>query len=184
MRKNVIQSRFRSKTAFTLIELLVVVLIIGVLAAVAVPQYQLAVYKSRFATVMTNVRSMTMAQEAFYLTNGRYASDEETSDGALDILKPISDSKQWFHSGNEFSSARIYDGKGNGIAQYSMYYKNQSREVMKKFAGKIMCMSYAPNQQLGNKICESFGGQLEKNTCSASPSVGSLCGQYKISDYY
>ena len=47
--------------AFTLIELLVVVLIIGILAAVAVPQYQLAVDKSKFASNMPLLDSLESA---------------------------------------------------------------------------------------------------------------------------
>ena len=63
----------KNKQAFTLIELLVVVLIIGILAAVALPKYQRAVDKSRFVQARTVFRTVWQAQQVFFLANGRYA---------------------------------------------------------------------------------------------------------------
>ncbi len=58
------------RRAFTLIELLVVVLIIGILAAVAVPQYQKAVEKSRAAEAMQILKSLRDAQALCILEHG------------------------------------------------------------------------------------------------------------------
>ena len=59
---------FDSK-GFTLIELLVVVLIIGILAAVALPQYQKAVRKARIAEAKVILKSLTDAQDVYILVN-------------------------------------------------------------------------------------------------------------------
>ncbi|MCQ2410079.1 MAG: prepilin-type N-terminal cleavage/methylation domain-containing protein, partial [Elusimicrobiaceae bacterium] len=52
---------------FTLIELLVVVLIIGILTAVALPQYQRAVEKSKATQAWSVLKSVAQAKEAYYL---------------------------------------------------------------------------------------------------------------------
>ena len=63
MKVSCFKGRICSKAGFTLIELLVVVLIIGILAAVAVPQYQKAVRKARVAEAKIILKKLTDAQD-------------------------------------------------------------------------------------------------------------------------
>lgn len=69
---------------FTLIELLVVVLIIGILAGIALPQYQMAVMKSRYSAMMDIVRAIYDAEERYYMVHNVYAATFDALD--VDLL--------------------------------------------------------------------------------------------------
>jgi len=76
---NIISKTRRSQAGFTLIELLVVVLIIGILAAIAVPQYFKVVEKGKFAESMQFLSGLKGAQERYLAKNGNYFSGTITS---------------------------------------------------------------------------------------------------------
>ena len=65
------------KSGFTLIELLVVVLIIGILAAIALPQYQKAVERSRAAEIKLIMNAIYKAQQSHFLATGAFGDFTE-----------------------------------------------------------------------------------------------------------
>ena len=71
------------KSGFTLLELLVVVLIIGILASIALPQYRKAVERSKSAQAITLLKSVYQAAKAYQLANGNWPEDFNSL--ALDI---------------------------------------------------------------------------------------------------
>jgi len=63
------------RRGFTLIELLIVVVIIGILAAIAIPKFQSTKGKAHAASLKADLRSFATAQEAYFYEHSTYASD-------------------------------------------------------------------------------------------------------------
>ena len=135
--------------AFTLIELLVVVLIIGILAAIALPKYERAVMKSRYAGLKPVTRALANAEEAFYMARGTYDDSEDLAN--LDVQKP-SDSNVSY----EFSQTAGHDyvrashNKLNN--RYTQYLKRS-----KNFGGNIYCEASSSDTK-AQQLCVAEGG--------------------------
>ncbi|WP_428058537.1 type IV pilin protein [Candidatus Avelusimicrobium faecicola] len=148
---------------FTLIELLVVVLIIGILAAMAMPQYFKAVERSRMAEAVTLMDSVVKAQRRKYMQRNRYANDFRGLDvspkGATgDFYRTYGDgsdgNKNGFvitiERGDMVEAYRVVDGNpvSNSLQyQYHLFRYYQSDNV-----------SCVGENQAGQELCADFCG--------------------------
>ena len=108
---------------FTLIELLVVVLIIGILAAVAVPQYQKAVEKSRTTQALTLLKSVYNSVKAYQLANGEWPSSFDEL--AVDI--------PW--TGN--TKGLVIDGPAKSNSDWSLQLRHLGNNDMSVFITRL-----------------------------------------------
>ena len=117
--KNTVKNSYFTK-GFTLIELLVVVLITGILAAVALPQYQKAVEKSKAVQALVVLKALEQSAHSYYLANGKYP----TKFAQLDI-----DMKDWTGTTKIHTGDNIWDTKSNPDWSLQLWSNDPGNEI-------------------------------------------------------
>ena len=107
------------KKGFTLIDLLVVVLIIGILSAVALPQYTKAVTKARFAEALTLLKTMKTAKDVCFLETGSSCYFDEMS---VDFPNSNSDRCE---AETEYFNFQCFDGWNGAYGPVAGYKKEK-----------------------------------------------------------
>ena len=148
-----------NKKGFTLLELLVVVLIIGILAAIALPQYKLAVGKTKFSTLKNLTRSVWDSAQRYYMVNNSYPQATANLDIGLNIKEETysSTSKTLTFNTNEQISCTIWNGNPNLFAACGREIFGKQIRFYVKFNGKPKeCLAYTLDENhIANKICQN-----------------------------
>ncbi len=145
------------KTGFTLIELLVVVLIIGILAAIALPQYQKAVERSRMAEAIQHLGDYATAQSIYYMQHNAFAEDmDELNGGDITLSAP----------GDAFDYEK---GVGGKIGHPQAFLNAQRHAGI--YEGGMLEIAIDPNGTI-HKRCEAPKGK--EAFCTMAQSAGYL----------
>lgn len=156
------------KKGFTLIELLVVVLIIGILAAVAWPNYQVAVERARITKALPLLRSIRDAQMRYQMATGK----ETASLDALDISIPYT--KKEMVGTDDYQ----YEGTPIGLMRvvpraifYTTHYVVLDYYGRNSTADAVIgiCYPRTDSGSLGERICGSFGPKTERISIAGTP---------------
>jgi len=125
MLTRIMKQRDERDAGFTLIELLVVVIIIGILAAIAIPVFLNQRNAARAAAVESDVRNTAIQIETYYTQNQAYPTDQTELDAALTDPAVLSDGVGLLYvpiSTTGYYLAGCNDQAGDDAAQFADTY--------------------------------------------------------------
>ncbi len=159
----VIAHLMRNPSAFTLIELLVVVLIIGILASIAVPQYQKAVDKSRYTQAMTLMDTIYKAQDVYFLINNRYTWHWDEL--GADVPAPQSTSANSDNENYTYQWGNCYLHRTNYGVCYVKLSNSESAGYKMRWGYKhspqllTECWAHPTASKRANALCQNVTGK-------------------------
>jgi len=158
------------KSGFTLLELLVVVLIIGILAAVALPQYKYAVAKAKFIQLKTASKAILESQRRYMLLHNEKSLDLS----ALDIDIEGGTYANNIHHNDRINfdwGACMLAGSNDNLYMIACYLNRFGITYYINFnSEQKTCCAYAESGKVGKKLC-----QAEFPNATGVPSNG-WCG--------
>ena len=126
----------RDQKGFTLIELLIVVVIIGILAAIAIPKFSSTREKAYFAAMKSDLKNLASQQEIYYADNYVYTNNET----ALGFVDSEAVTVTITATASGWNGAAVHTGlPGKGCA---LYYGNASAPTSPATptaAGEVAC---------------------------------------------
>ena len=133
---------------FTLIELLVVVLIIGILAAIALPQYNTAVDKTRLVEALNNYNTYEKAKDMCLLQGQRDIGGQDLFEAVgLELAGGRWQDKHTYVTKDyTYSGMDIYSGGESGIS-----FSDNETFTLENYQGAIMCR---PSNKRGYRLCQ------------------------------
>ena len=173
-------TRKNTRRGFTLIELLVVVLIVAILAAVALPQYQLAVMKTKFANLYNISRVYQRAAQEYIVSSGSWphSFDDLSIDAPAGFTtKSIRgavcmEDKEFYCCIKSAEPAYHSSGIVCGLADYSLAYGYNYPAN----GGEHFCFA-SETDSVANRLCDQYVRQ-EDSTNLLTP-TGYKWGYYK-----
>jgi len=130
----------RDNKGFTLIELLIVVVIIGILAAIAIPKFSATREKAYFAAMKSDLKNLASQQEIYYSDNYAYSSSAAdlaftNSDGVIVTPQNVTS------SGWAASAYHLALGTGEGCAIFYGTAAAPGAPISPSQPGEIRCTS-------------------------------------------
>lgn len=157
---------YRKYNAFTLIELLIVVAIIGILAAIAVPNFLNAQIRAKIARVQSDQNAYSTAMDMYQLDNGgRFPHQDEI----WRITTPVS----YIASLNPDPFAPAVEGRFNFIHRYDPFYfittQPDPQPINQNLIGDFNIWTGYPNQWTGGTNDNTFAGIVRYQIRSIGP---------------